>query len=85
LQTVQTIPPDANMQEQFLAIMAGKNKLPVLLHGSSYDKRVAMLVAVWLQKNQGYTLEQTVKVVKTIIDDREPTRDEIEFISDLAK
>jgi protein tyrosine/serine phosphatase len=73
------------MQEQFLAIMAGKNNLPILLHGSSDDKRVAMLVAVWLQKNQGYTVEQTLKVVKTIIDDRELTRGEIEFVSAPAK
>jgi len=73
------------MQEQFLAIMAGKNKLPVLLHGSSYDKRVAMLVAVCLQKSQGYTVEQIVKVVRTIIDGRELTEDELKFIADLAK
>jgi protein tyrosine/serine phosphatase len=77
--------PDKQTQEQFLAIMADKNKLPVLLHGGSDDKRVAMLVAVWLQKNQGYTVEQIVKVVRTIIDDREPTEDELKFIADLAK
>ena len=77
--------PDKQTQEQFLAIMADKNKLPVLLHGGSDDKRVAMLVAVWLQKNQGYTVEQIVKVVRTIIDDRELTEDETKFIRSLSK
>ena len=77
--------PDKQTQDQFLAVMADRNNLPVLLHGSSDDKRVAMLVAVWLQKNQGYTVEQIVKVVRTIIDDREPTEDELKFIADLAK
>jgi protein tyrosine phosphatase (PTP) superfamily phosphohydrolase (DUF442 family) len=77
--------PDKQTQDQFLAIMADKNKLPVLLHGSSDDKRVAMLVAVWLQKNQGYTFEQTIKVVKEIIGDKELTEDAIKFIDALAK
>jgi protein tyrosine/serine phosphatase len=77
--------PDEQIQEQFFAIMADKNNLPVLLHGSSDDKRVAMLTAVWLRKNQGYNAEQTIKVVKEIIDDKELTEDEIKFITDLAK
>jgi protein tyrosine/serine phosphatase len=76
--------PDKQTQDQFLSIMADKNKLPILLHGSSDDKRVAMLVAVWLKKNQGYTVEQTIKVVKEIIGDKELTEDEVEFISALA-
>jgi protein tyrosine phosphatase (PTP) superfamily phosphohydrolase (DUF442 family) len=76
--------PDKQTQDQFLATMAGKNNLPVLLHGSADDKRVAMPVAVWLQKNQEYTVEQTVKVVKEIIGDKELTEDEIKFITDLA-
>ena len=77
--------PDEQSQDQFLGIMADKNNLPVLLHGSADDKRVAMLVAVWLQKSQSYSVEQAIKVVKTIIDDRELTEDEIKFIADLAK
>jgi len=77
--------PDEQTQDNFIAIMAKKNNLPVLLHGSRDDKRVAMLVAVWLRKNQGYNVEQTLKAVKTIIDDRELTQDEIKFIEDLAK
>ena len=42
--------PDAKMQEQFLAIMADKANLPVLVHDSSGESRVAMLAAVWLAK-----------------------------------
>jgi protein tyrosine/serine phosphatase len=76
--------PDQQTQDQFLAIMAVKDNLPVLLHGGSDDKRVAMLVAAWLQKSQGYTAEQTIVAVKAIIDDRDLTEDEIKFIGDLA-
>jgi protein tyrosine phosphatase (PTP) superfamily phosphohydrolase (DUF442 family) len=77
--------PDKQTQEKFLAIMTDKNNLPTLLHGSSDDKRVAMLMAVWLQKNQRYTFEQTVKAVREIIGDKELTKDEITFITDLTK
>lgn len=77
--------PDEKTQDQFLAIMADKTNLPVLLHGSADDKRVALLVAVWLRKNQEYNLEQTMKVFRTIIDDREPIPDEIKFIENLTK
>ncbi len=77
--------PDNQTQEQFLAIMADRNNLPVLLHGSGDNKRVAMLVAVWLRKSQGYSLEKTLETIKKIIDDREPTNAEIEFISNLTK
>jgi protein tyrosine/serine phosphatase len=77
--------PDKQTQDQFLAIMADKNNLPVLLHGSADDKRVAMLVAVWLQKNQGYTFEQTVKAVKEIIGDKKLTEEELKFIADSTK
>jgi hypothetical protein len=65
--------------------MADKNNLPVLLHGNGDDKRVAMLVAVWLKKNKGYSVEETIRTVKKIIDDRELTDDEISFIDNLAK
>ena len=77
--------PDKQTQEQFLTIMADNRNLPVFLHGGSDDKRVAMLVAVWLEQDQRYTVEQAIKAVKMIIDDRELTRDEIEFISALVK
>jgi hypothetical protein len=39
---------------------------------------------LWLQKNQGYTVKQALKVVKEIIDDRELTENELKFITDLA-
>ena len=76
--------PDSRTQEVFLSIMADKNNLPVLLHGGGDDKRVAMLVAVWL-KNRGYSAEETVPAVKKIIDDRELTADELSFINNPAK
>jgi protein tyrosine/serine phosphatase len=77
--------PDKQTQEQFLDVMANKDKLPVLLHGSRDDKRVAMLMAVWLRQTQGYTAEEAIGEVKRVIDDRKLTEAEIRFISDLAK
>ena len=53
--------PDNQMQDNFLKIMTDKDNLPVLLHGSGDDKRVAMLVAVWLEKNKGYSVEETIR------------------------
>ena len=74
--------PNEQTQVQFLAIMADKNNLPVLLHGSGDDKRVAMLVAVWLRQSQGYSAQETAGAVRKIIDDRELTDKELRFISD---
>jgi len=76
--------PDRATQERFLEIMADKENLPVLLHGSSGKKRVPMLTAVWLIKSQGYTVEETVKVVEKINGDRKITETETKFISDLT-
>jgi len=77
--------PDAQTQERFLTLMADKTNLPVLLHGSSDDVRVAMLTAVWLIKADGYNLEKAIAEVRQIIDDRKLTDDETAFISNLAK
>ncbi len=77
--------PDKQAQDEFLFVMGDKNNLPVLLHGGSDDKRVAMLVASWLEKSRGYTTEETVEAVEKIIDDRKLTEDEIKFIRDLSK
>jgi protein tyrosine/serine phosphatase len=77
--------PDKQTQDKFLSVMGDKNNLPVLLHGGSDDKRVAMLVASWLEKSRGYTTEETVEAVEKIIDDRELTEDEIKFIRELSK
>jgi hypothetical protein len=77
--------PDQQTQQRFLEIMSKKENLPVLLHGSGDDKRVAMLVAVWLGKNEGYASQQVLNVVKKIIDDRDLTGEETVFIHSLAK
>jgi protein tyrosine/serine phosphatase len=76
--------PNKETQDQFLAIMADKNNLPVLLHDSSGEKRVPLLTAVWLIKAQGYTVEETVKVVEKINSDRTITETESKFIAQLV-
>jgi protein tyrosine/serine phosphatase len=58
--------PDANMQEQFLAIMTGKENIPVLIHDSSGKSRAAMLAAVWLAKGQKLSIEQVLAVAEQI-------------------
>jgi protein tyrosine/serine phosphatase len=76
--------PDKQTQEQFLAIMADKNKLPVLLHGSSDNRRVAMLAAVWLAKDQQLPIEQLLSTVEKI--KNEPLVEaETKFIRSLSK
>jgi protein tyrosine/serine phosphatase len=77
--------PNEETQDRFLAIMADKNNLPVLLHEGSGEKRVPMLTAVWLIKVRGYTAEETAKEVEEINGDREITKDEMEFITQLAR
>jgi len=77
--------PDERTQDNFIAIMTNKDNLPVLLHGGRNDERVAMLVAVWLRKSQGYTAEHTADTINKIIEGRELTEDEIAFINHLAK
>jgi len=77
--------PDEQTQDNFIAIMANKDNLPVLLHGGRNDERVALLVAAWLRKSQGYTAEHTANTIKKIIEDRELTEGEITFINHLAK
>jgi len=77
--------PDKKTQDYFRdEIMAKKTKLPVLLHGSGGEKRVPMLTAVWLIKSQGCSVEETLKVVDKINDDRKVTEDERNFITGLA-
>lgn len=75
--------PDLQTQAQFLEIMSESKNLPVLLHGASDDKRVAMLVAVWARKLKGYSLEDTLVQVQKIIDDRPLTSEEMNFIKSL--
>jgi protein tyrosine/serine phosphatase len=76
--------PNKETQVQFLAIMAGKENVPVLIHDGSGKSRVAMLAAVWLIKTQGYTVEETAKVIEKINSDRKITEAENKFITQLA-
>ncbi len=76
--------PNKETQDQLLAIMADKNNLPVLIHGSSGERRVAMLTAVWLRKIRRYTVEKTAKVAEEINDNRKTTEAENKFITQLA-
>jgi protein tyrosine/serine phosphatase len=76
--------PDKGTQEQFLSIMADKENLPVLLHGSGGEKRVPMLTAVWLIKANGLSVKETLEVVDEINDDRQVTEAESKFISGLV-
>jgi protein tyrosine/serine phosphatase len=76
--------PDANMQEQFLAIMTDKERLPVLIHDSSGKSRAAMLAAVWLAKGQKLSIEQVLAVAEQI--KNEPlTEPQTRFIRSLSK
>ncbi len=75
--------PDQATQKKFLEIMADRTNLPVLLHGSSGRKRVAMLTAVWLIKGKEFTVEETVKVVEKI-KGQPLTETENKFINGLA-
>lgn len=77
--------PNKQTQDKFLAIMADKKNLPVLLHGSGDDERVAMLAAVWLEKSQGQSVEETIKAIGKVIDDRKLTEAEIKFIRQIAE
>lgn len=77
--------PDEATQSEFLAIMADKENLPVLLHGSGGEKRAPMLTAVWLIKSKGLSVQETIKVVEKINDDRKVTETETEFIEGLGK
>lgn len=58
--------PDANMQEQFLAIMADKTNLPVLVHDGSGKSRPAMIAAVWLIKAEKRPAEDVLATAEKI-------------------
>lgn len=76
--------PNKETQDQFLAIMADKNNLPILLHGSGGEKRVPMLTAVWLIKSKRLSVEETTEIIDEINDDRKITEAESKFIAQLA-
>jgi len=77
--------PSPEVQKEFLQIMADKDNLPVLLHGSTGKKRVPLLTAVWLIKSQGYPPQQTLEVVDKINGERNLTEEEKNFISSLVE
>lgn len=77
--------PDQQSISRFFDIMSDKTNLPVLLHGSGDDERVAMLTAVWLKKNQKCTTEEITSIVKRIVDRRELTNSEAEYIRSLTE
>jgi protein tyrosine/serine phosphatase len=58
--------PDANMQEQFLSIMADREDIPVLIHDGSGESRPAMLASVWLRKVRGCSVEDTVRLAEKL-------------------
>ncbi|MFA5251776.1 MAG: hypothetical protein WC454_04225 [Phycisphaerae bacterium] len=74
--------PGKETQDQFLAIMADKNNLPVLLHDGSGESRVAMMASVWLRKVRGSSIEDTVRFAEKI-KGRLLTATEKKFIEDL--
>ena len=76
--------PDQNIQKQFLELMSEKENLPVLMHGNSGRKRVSMLSAVWLIKSQKFSIEETIRIVKKIKEEK-LTKLEKEFIQSLAE
>jgi protein tyrosine/serine phosphatase len=76
--------PDANMQEQFLVIMADKENLPVLVHDGRGEDRVAILAAVWLAKNQNCPIEQVLAETEKIKNSR-LVESEKNFINNLSK
>ncbi|MHC4460144.1 MAG: fused DSP-PTPase phosphatase/NAD kinase-like protein [Planctomycetota bacterium] len=58
--------PDKQIQDQFLAIMANKTNLPVLLHDSNGRKRVSILAVVWAVKARRYTVAEAIELVESI-------------------
>jgi protein tyrosine/serine phosphatase len=75
--------PDKQTQDQFLAIMADKANLPVLLHDSNGRKRVPILAAVWAVKARGDTVAEAIELVRSI-KEQSLLEAESKFITQLA-
>lgn len=76
--------PDEQTRQQFLAIMADKANLPVLLHDSNGRKRVSILAAVWAIKANKYSAAEAIELVERIKE--QPALDtEKSFINSLAQ
>lgn len=75
--------PDADMRRRFLEIMAGRENLPVLIHGSSGRGRVAMLTSVWLVKGEKCGAEKAIKIAEQV-KTRPLAAKELAFVRGLA-
>lgn len=76
--------PDEQIQARFLAIMADKVNLPVLVHDSNGRKRVSILAAVWAVKARKYSVEKAIELVARIKE--QPVLEaERKFIAGLVK
>ena len=64
--------------------MADKLNLPVLLHGSGDDERVAILTAVWLIKAQNKTSKEAIQTAEKIKKES-LTEAEMKFVKGLNK
>ncbi|MCK4913022.1 MAG: dual specificity protein phosphatase family protein [Planctomycetes bacterium] len=76
--------PDTKTSNEFLEIMADKLNLPVLLHGSGDDERVAILTAVWLIKSQNKTCKEAIQTAEKIKKES-LTKAEMKFVEGLNK
>ena len=76
--------PDANMQQQFLALMADKKNLPVLVHDGKGESRVAMMAAVWLISAEHQPVQQVVAATESI-KESPLVESEKTFINSLSK
>ena len=76
--------PDQKTQKAFLKIMADKTNLPVLVHGSSGEERVAMLVAVYLIKGADESVDSAAKIARKI-KGSPLSKAEEQFIKSLAR
>ena len=76
--------PDEQTQARFLAIMADKVNLPVLVHDSNGRKRVSILAAVWAVKARGYSVEKAIELVGRI-KEQPAIEAEKKFIAGLVK
>jgi protein tyrosine/serine phosphatase len=76
--------PDANMQQQFLAIMADKKNLPVLIHDGKGEGRVAMMAAVWLIQTERLSPQQVIAAAENI-KESPLVESEKTFINSLSK
>ena len=81
--TVQGIPDKATVAK-FLAIMADPTNLPVLVHGNSAERRVALLTAAWLLESGGYDFKQMRDRIQKI-NSQPITDEETEYLQSLVR